>query len=316
MLMAAGLGTRLRPFTETCPKPFLPLLGVPMIQFSMDHLNYFGVSHAVVNYHHLPERFQESLNQIDLGGIHVETSDESDLLLGSAGGPRKAIKKLGKGSFLYLNADILTEIDLAALVNEHERLKKEHQVQLTLGLLRKGPRGGKYREIFVDSDGLVTGTGEIVEDRPFFMGAAVLEKSLFKKIPPNISSDFLASILIPAICEHQVGAFWSEGFWSDVGSPELWAQAHFDVIEALEKDLLAPWMKKRIQEVSERVAHQFWSLKTSQALLQEAHGPGFFAGKVPLKSCGPYSVVYDDSLNRPRSISFEQKILDLDPTRG
>src|SRR5688500_7784184 len=97
MLMTAGLGTRLRPFTEIAPKHLLPVMGVPMAQFAVDLLARFGVSRIVCNVHHRADLAVPALKALEHGpGTSIEISDESQLLLGSAGGIRKALPLLGR----------------------------------------------------------------------------------------------------------------------------------------------------------------------------------------------------------------------------
>src|SRR4051812_48037749 len=107
MLMAAGLGTRLRPFTDRYSKPMLPLLGSPMAAFAYDAVRAAGVEKVVANVHHLAAATEAGLFALrEPGGPRIEISDESSLLLGSAGGLRQAAPKLG-GPFFLVNGDVL-----------------------------------------------------------------------------------------------------------------------------------------------------------------------------------------------------------------
>src|SRR5688572_30552394 len=130
MLMAAGQGTRLRPFTERLPKPFLPLMGIPIIQFPIDRLVAAQVSTIAVNLHHLAERGRDELKKVESKQAKIEVSDESLELLGSAGGIRKALPILGNQAFYYVNSDVLSDLDLKLLASRHAELRKKHQVLL------------------------------------------------------------------------------------------------------------------------------------------------------------------------------------------
>src|SRR4051794_13663614 len=103
MLMAAGRGTRLRPFTDLAPKPLLPLLGVPMAQFAVDALAQAGVPRIVANIHHHAAATRAGFAALDLAGTELVFSDESAELLGSAGGIQKASPLLGEGPFFLMN---------------------------------------------------------------------------------------------------------------------------------------------------------------------------------------------------------------------
>src|SRR5688572_3800538 len=92
MLMGAGLGQRLRPFTDFCPKVLMPVMGIPVAQYSVDALVAAGVEKIVANYHHLPEQSKLGLKNLDLPShTKLILSDESDLLLGSSGAYKKAL---------------------------------------------------------------------------------------------------------------------------------------------------------------------------------------------------------------------------------
>ncbi|WP_163272471.1 nucleotidyltransferase family protein [Chelativorans alearense] len=103
MMLAAGLGTRMRPLTETTPKPLVPVAGKPLIDWGLDALQRAGVAEAVVNIHHLPDLMTAHLGRRTAPRITI--SDERDMLLDSGGGVVKALPLLGMEPFLVLNAD-------------------------------------------------------------------------------------------------------------------------------------------------------------------------------------------------------------------
>jgi NDP-sugar pyrophosphorylase family protein len=281
--MAAGLGTRLRPFTGLIPKPFLPLMGVPVAQYGIDLLVQAGVNKIVANVHHLPERARFGFRALDLSGgragARLEISDESRLLLGSAGGVYKARPLLGDGAFFLMNSDVLCDVDLKQLALRHRQLRRDFGVWLTLAVFPSGPGGGKYREIKLDySRGLIRGLGELVPQRPFFAGVAMLEPEALKFVPKEGPSEFVPTILMPAIKEGKAGAYLASGLWYDIGSPALWLQTHLSLMEEMEKARLPIAWRHRIESCSSRVAPGVWVSK-------EANRPATF---------GPRAVLYGD----------------------
>src|SRR5262249_27860607 len=115
LILAAGLGTRLRPLTDARPKPAMPVAGEPLIRRITTWLASGGVSEMVVNLHHRPEPRTAVLGDgCDLG-VRVRYSWEQPRVLGSAGGPRLALPLLDVDAFLLVNGDTLTDVDLAAL---------------------------------------------------------------------------------------------------------------------------------------------------------------------------------------------------------
>jgi N-acetyl-alpha-D-muramate 1-phosphate uridylyltransferase len=103
MLLAAGLGTRMRPLTDSMPKPLVPVAGRPMIDYLLDALEAAGIRKIVANVHYLADLLEAHLRA--RSGLEVAVSDEREKLLDSGGGVKKALPLLGKGPFLVLNAD-------------------------------------------------------------------------------------------------------------------------------------------------------------------------------------------------------------------
>jgi MurNAc alpha-1-phosphate uridylyltransferase len=246
MLMAAGLGTRLRPYTDLAPKPLLPLMGVPMAQFAVDGLAAGGVRRIVANVHHLAARGRAGLLGLDLGGAALAISDESRELLGSAGGIRKALLSFGKAPFFYVNGDVVSAVDWKALSDRHAELRAKRGVVMTLTVFREAPAGGRYREIHFDAGtGLVSRVGDFAERRAFFVGAAALEPEAFAHLPEERPSDFVAEVLLPEVARGRVGVFLAEGPWMDIGSPALWHAAHLQMARGwIEGSLPSEWRRR------------------------------------------------------------------------
>ena len=121
MIFAAGLGTRLKPLTDTMPKALLPLAGKTLLQWQIERLQAAGISDIVVNIHHLGEQIIDYLLQNDGFGCRVQISDESDALLETGGGLLKAASLLGENEpVLVCNVDILSNIDLPRLIAAHK----------------------------------------------------------------------------------------------------------------------------------------------------------------------------------------------------
>jgi MurNAc alpha-1-phosphate uridylyltransferase len=296
MLMAAGLGTRLRPFTEMCTKALVPVMGVPVAQFAVDLLVRGGVKNLVANIHHRPEQARSGLEALDRGKASLAISDESAQLLGSAGGYRKALPLLGSGPFFALNADVLCDVDLDALFHAHQRLRARSGVALTLAVLRQAPPGEKYRRIVVDpASSLVTGVQmDPEESPPFWAGVAVLEPEALAGVPDG-PAEFIPSILKPALERGKVGAHLFSGAWFDVGSPELWLRAHLALIDGLETGAIPRDWRTRIERSSHRLAQGQWVSNHARRVDNGGwEGPCYFGGetKDAPRMLGPEAVLY------------------------
>ena len=260
MVMAAGLGTRLRPFTDRRPKPLLPLMGVPMAQYALDAVAEVGVSRVVANIHAHAQLCREQMPALDLHGAELRLSDETAELLGSGGGVRTALDHLGGEPFFLLNADTLSDINLSELAKTHQRLRTERGATLTLTIFRKAPAGGKYREILVDpATSMISSLGELQSEKPFFVGVAVIEPEAIRHLPAGKAFEFVPEILKPAVDAGKAGAFVSQGLWFDVGSPSLWHDAHLKLMQAWEDGLLPARWRARIEHQARRLSKGRWS---------------------------------------------------------
>jgi len=124
MIFAAGLGTRLKPFTDFTPKALVPVGGKPLLQHIIEKLSDSGFKEIVINVHHFPDQIVQFLQNNNNFGLHMDVSDESDKLLDTGGGIRKASAFLeGNASFLVHNVDILSNADLKELYNNHIQQK-------------------------------------------------------------------------------------------------------------------------------------------------------------------------------------------------
>jgi mannose-1-phosphate guanylyltransferase len=119
-VLAAGLGTRLRPLTDELPKPLIPIFQKPLITFALDHLSGVGVDKFVINTHRRPELFQSFFNRSDYGG-HPATLVHEPELLETGGGIKNAERCLGSDPFITYSGDILTDVNLQPLIDEHFR---------------------------------------------------------------------------------------------------------------------------------------------------------------------------------------------------
>lgn len=120
LIFSAGLGTRLKPLTDTMPKALVPIAGKPLLQWQVEKLRDAGITDIVVNVHHFPDMIIDAVRANDGWGTHITISDERDCLLDTGGGLRKAGPLMGNGPVLACNVDILSNIDLKALVAHYE----------------------------------------------------------------------------------------------------------------------------------------------------------------------------------------------------
>ncbi len=304
MLMTAGLGTRLQPFTYSRTKAVLPVLGIPSAQYALDSLVASGVTRIVANVHHLAADTTQRLRELDCNGAQLQIKDESQLLLGTAGGLLNALGQLGSNPFFRANADVICDLDWMALYQRHLELKRDHGVLMTLAIFPQSPNRLPYPEILVDREGqIMTGIGSPQASRPFWTGAAVIEPEALKGVPQKGPSEFVPDVLLPAVRSEQVGVCWVEGVWHDIGSPALWAQTHFDLMRLFESDGVKNPRVQRWQErflrVNRCIADHCWEHRSSQidwagsgVALQGPFYIGDGADGSLVRKVGPQAVVY------------------------
>lgn len=123
MIFAAGLGTRLKPLTDTMPKALVPLAGKPLLQWQVEKLRDAGITDIIVNVHHFPDQIINAIRTHKGWGCNISVSDERNCLLDTGGGLKKALTPyaLHHTPVLACNVDILSNIDLRALLAEYNR---------------------------------------------------------------------------------------------------------------------------------------------------------------------------------------------------
>ncbi|SRR6266545_651177 len=229
VILAAGAGTRLRPLTDRCPKPMLPIAGRPLLAHTLDWLRAGGVSDVALNLHHLPEIVRGGLGDGGAWGITVRYSYEPELL-GTAGAVHR-IAELYPGwfdqTFLVIYGDMLLDVDLADLLDFHRRAG----ATLTMALKHTATPHSQGM-VEVDAGGRVL---RFVEKPAAWdggdhanAGAYLCEPAVLDAIPAG-ASDFGHDV-IPALLARgaRIGGRLARGYLLDIGTPEAYAQAQRD----------------------------------------------------------------------------------------
>jgi mannose-1-phosphate guanylyltransferase len=217
-VLAAGLGTRLRPLTDELPKPLVPIFQKPLITFALDHLIATGIRRFVVNTHRLPHLFERQFAEKNYCGHPLDLVNEPELLE-TGGGIKNAEPLLREGDFLTYSGDILTDIPLPWLIEEHFRAGND----VTLALRETG-----FKPSIGFRDGRIVDIGErfgIAGDYDF-ANIAVWSKEIFRHIPERKIS--FIPVLLDWIKEGGKigGVVLNEGKWLNIGSSAQYVEAH------------------------------------------------------------------------------------------
>jgi MurNAc alpha-1-phosphate uridylyltransferase len=218
MVMAAGLGKRMRPLTATRPKPLVEVAGKPLIDHVLDRLRAAGVEQVVVNVHYLADALEAHLaaNVSDLG---VTISDERQLLLETGGGLMQAAPMIAEDTFLVVNSDnfwIDGPADSLRLLASHWREDDMDALLLLIPHARATNNSGAG-DFHMDPLGRLRrrGVGRVA---PFvFTGIQILSKRLLRDAPPGAFSTNI--FWDRAIAEGRCFGAVHQGLWFDVGSP-------------------------------------------------------------------------------------------------
>jgi NDP-sugar pyrophosphorylase family protein len=217
LILAAGLGTRLRPITNTLAKPAVPVAGEPIIRRIVPWLARQGVDEIVVNLHHLPHTITAVLGDGSDLGARVRYSWEYPAILGSAGGPRRALPLIEASTFFIVNGDTLTDVDMADLAASHEASGALATLALTPNVAPQ-----KYGGALVRGD-VVTGfvpNGDRAAGSFHFVGVQVAQAAAFGALADGIPAATVGGIYDTLIAERPGsirGRITHATFW-DIGS--------------------------------------------------------------------------------------------------
>lgn len=226
LILAGGQGTRLRPLTESVPKPVLPLAGRPHIAYVIDWLESHGVDDVVVSCGYLADGVRTALEGITGPRLRFATEPEPR---GTAGAIRFAADQLGE-RFLVLNGDVLCDLDLTAMIAQHESTGARATIALypvedpsAYGLVRREP-DGEILDFLEKPDPAEIDTDEINA------GAYFLERSVLDLIRPDIAVSTEREVFPRLVGEGLYGRR-CEGYWIDIGTPDRYLQASWDILE-------------------------------------------------------------------------------------
>jgi mannose-1-phosphate guanylyltransferase len=239
IVLVGGEGTRLRPLTNDVPKPALTLVDRPFLAYLVEWLGRHGVTEVVLACGFLPEVLRAALGESDHGGVSLTYVTEP-APLGTAGAIRFAAEALGERlgeRFLALNGDVLTDLDLGALLSFHAERAAAATLALcrvedaaAYGLVGLGPAGEVLE--FAEKTGRE-------EPGDVNAGAYVLERSVLERIPPGRAVSIETEIF-PGLAGAGLHGLVLDGYWMDIGTPERYLQASWDILEGAVETAVAP----------------------------------------------------------------------------
>lgn len=206
MILAAGRGERMRPLTDTTPKPLLKAGGKTLIEYGIEQLAAAGFEEIVINVAHFGQQIKDYCGNGSRWGVGIAYSDEGETALETAGGIAKALPLLGEEPFLVVNADIIHHFPLAKL--------RGLQPDLAHLVLIANPPHHPQGDFSLIGDRLTEPSQETFT----FSGIGVYRPELFSSLPPGPMK--LRPLLEYAIRQNRASGEYFTGLWLDIGTPQ------------------------------------------------------------------------------------------------
>jgi MurNAc alpha-1-phosphate uridylyltransferase len=207
MLLAAGRGERLRPITDSLPKPLVEVAGKPLIVYHLEALARAGVSDVVINLSWLGEKIRAALGDGAAYGVRITYSEEGPIPLETGGGIHRALPLLGPRPFLVVNSDVWTDMDFGRVLT----LEEDAHARL---LLAPNPPHHPRGDFGLEGDFVV----ERASDRFTYTGVGVYRREFFEGCEPGKFP--LLPLLQRAIAARRLRGAVYRGEWLDIGSPD------------------------------------------------------------------------------------------------
>jgi NDP-sugar pyrophosphorylase family protein len=229
MILAAGLGTRLKPFTDKHPKALAIVNGKTLLQRNIEYLSSFGFTDIIVNVHHFAEQVINTLKHNNGFGAAITISNEEDKVLETGGGLLKAKDFFDEKPFALMNVDVLTNLDLLVMMKQHKQLKGVATLAVTSRITT--------RYFLFNDEGLLCGWKNIktneqkmsreesIYREKAFSGVHIISPELFKMIPFKGKFSLVDVYLYVAKSEDLYAFDHSGEKFIDVGKPESIAKA-------------------------------------------------------------------------------------------
>jgi len=249
VVLVGGEGTRLRPLTLSTPKQMLPIVGVPMIERVLGQLALHGVDEAVLSLGYLPDAFMEAYPDGHAAGVRLTYAVEPEAL-DTAGAVRFAATFAGiSETFVVVNGDVLTDLDLTSLVAFH----RERGAEGTIALHPVADPSA-FGVVPTDDEGRVTA---FVEKPPrdeaptneINAGTYVLEPSVLDRIPEGGRVSIERETFPAMVRDQGLFARSDDSYWLDTGTPSAYLEANFDYVNGKRGPLVAPGLEERGQGI-------------------------------------------------------------------
>ena len=272
VIIAGGLGTRLRPLTYSTPKVVVPLVNKPFLFYQVELLLAHGITDIILNLHYLSEKVHDVIAELEALGAKISVSLEEDPL-GTAGAVKNAEQFFDNEPLLVFNGDVLTDLDLTEMIKFHKNKKSKITIALTpvedpraYGLVVLD-EGGKIKQFIEKPE-----TNQIIANT-INVGTYIIDPKMFADVPKSKFSMFERELFPQSLKKNvPMYGFVAEAYWLDCGTPEKYFVAHKAV---LHKDVKAKINGKEKDGV-------FFGKNTSVDKTARVIGPSVLGDKVKI----------------------------------
>jgi mannose-1-phosphate guanylyltransferase len=233
LILAGGKGTRLRPLTVYTPKPIVPVLNRPFLTYQLELLRRAGVTEIILSLNYQPDKIEQILGDGSEFGVSLRYITEPSPL-GTAGAFKYAAKELRESTIVF-NGDILTDLDLSAVINQHKKTNSEATIVLT-----RVQNPSAYGLVETDLNGKVLAFREkptieeleLININTINAGIYILEPNVLDLIPENENCSFEYKVFPDLLASQKsFNAYVMEKeYWRDIGNPTSYLQAHHDFL--------------------------------------------------------------------------------------
>ncbi len=231
MILAAGVGSRLDPLTRNVPKPLVPILNMPVMEYLVVLLKQHGVTDIMVNLHYLGDQIKEYFGDGSHWGVNIEWSVEEQLW-GDAGSLKRVEEFFKDDTFLVIGGDDITDMDLTRLVKTHKDKKALSTIALSLV-----DDPSEYGIVLMNEDGRITRflekpKGEVIFSNTANTGVYVFDPEIFEHIPRSRFYLFGKQVFPLLLDQHlPIYGHLTASYWKDVGNLDIYHETHRDLMQ-------------------------------------------------------------------------------------
>jgi len=243
LILAAGFGTRLKPITDVIPKPLIPILNTPVIEYNINFLKFHGIKDIYINIHHHSEQIKDVLGNGTRFGVSITYLQEQEIL--GTGGAIASLKGIIDETFVVINSDTIFDFSLESMIDFHN----ERKSMATIAVV-PAPNSDVRSVVTVNDDGVVTRMRDssffspLPEGNSIFIGVHVIEPKLLEYIPSEIFTSITANIYAGIVADRNtISAYAINGRWWDMGTVESYLKCNFELIDLLPLTYFNPMEK-------------------------------------------------------------------------